>query len=228
MSGEEGKTNDATGGCSQPATLCHLLSGCQRSVPSTWPGLLSTTLPSHPCLHAQILILLLWPCSSRVYTPARKNQEFAPTHDGVMRKRGSRCAFPAKPPAQFQPVGFKKGQSLAEVSDRHSFTWGKTFFVLTAWITYHNRYACRCTSKTVMCPTWTSGNTSIESSNPWKKGCKLFLPEKSIQLRVTAVQKMLQHRALGHTPRRKLTHRWHSQCRRTTNAAEPQLSVPVF
>lgn len=88
--------------------------------------------------------------------------DFVPTNDGVMRKRGSRCTFPAKTPAEFQPVGFKKGQSLAEVSDRPSFTWGKTFFILkTAWTPYHSRYACRCTSKRVLCPVCTLGNTSI-------------------------------------------------------------------
>lgn len=53
----------------------------------------------------------------------------------------------------------------------------------------------------------------------------LFLPEKSIQLRVTAVQEMLQHRAVGHTPRRKLTYRPHIQHRHTANTAEPRFSV---
>lgn len=67
MSGEEGKTNDAVRGASQPAELCHLLSGCRCSAPKcpARPGLPSTTLPSHPSLHAQVLILLLRPCSSR-------------------------------------------------------------------------------------------------------------------------------------------------------------------
>lgn len=78
----------------------------------------------------------------------RKTKEFAPSRDGAMRKHGSRSTFPAKPPAEFQPVGFKKDQSLAEVLDKPSFTWGKTFLTLeTAWTTQHNRDACRCTSK---------------------------------------------------------------------------------
>lgn len=38
MSGEEGKTNDAVRGSSQPAELCHLLSGCRCSAPECPAG----------------------------------------------------------------------------------------------------------------------------------------------------------------------------------------------
>lgn len=142
MSGEEGKTNDAVRGSSQPAELCHLLSGwrCsapeQPSAPRSRPILLSTA-KSSPSPGD--------PAAPGTCTPGKESQEFAPTLGRAMRNHGSSCNLPGKlsclwPPAGSQPAGFKKDQSTAEVSAGPGFIQGKTFRISkAAWTTYQRR-----------------------------------------------------------------------------------------
>ena len=223
MSGEEGKTNDAVRGSSQPAELCHLLSGWRCSAPEcpAQPGLPSTTLPPHPSLRAQILTLLLRPCSSRDVHPSQGELGVCPDPWPGDEKPRLILHLPSKisclwPRAESQRVGFKKDQSSAEVSARPSFIQGKTFLILkAAWTTYHKGDALRLHQQEGSCAasahTSTLGNASIYISKIWKNGPKRFLPEKSIKSTVTTAQETLQDCALGQTSRRKSTYRLHIQ-----------------
>lgn len=98
MSGEEGKTNDAVRGSSQPAELCHLLSDCRCSAPQHHAPITSFS----PCPNPHLL-----PATLQLQDmPDKESWEFALTHDRQMRKHSSSCTFPAKPLATCRiPVG---------------------------------------------------------------------------------------------------------------------------
>lgn len=178
MSGEEGETNDAVRGSSQPAELCHLLSGWRCSAPACpgrpgLPSTHSTTLPPHPPLHAQMHLRSCGPMD------VHPNQaELGVRPDPRQGDENARLILhlpsPSWPHVESQQAGLKKGQGLAEVSARLISIQDKKFLILkAAWTMDHEGDALRLHqqegSRAARAQTSTPGNSSVCISKIWGK-----------------------------------------------------------